>query len=232
MFLNRISVITMALVLVSSLRGLALTAADYETTKIEGWTVRIEKSLSTHERRAAAVRLLRSKLVAVKEVVPPDAVKKLKTVTLWLSRNSARGAAYHPSAGWLTANGRVPEMERSIEIQNIDDFIDWSVAQPWMMLHELAHAWHHQFAAQSYANPVILKAYGEAVASGDYEDVKYYDGRRMRHYALTNQMEYFAECTEAYFGRNDFQPFTRKPLRNFDPAGHRMVRKVWGVVEP
>lgn len=232
MVLMRSAVFLMALVAISATRLSALTAADYDTTKIEGWTVRIEKSLATHERRAAAVKLLRSKLVAIKEVVPAEAVKKLKTVPIWLSRNSARGAAYHPSAGWLTANGRVPEMERSIEIQNIDDFIDWSTGQPWMMLHELAHAWHHQFADQSYANPVILKAYGEAVESGDYEEVKYYDGRRMRHYALTNQMEYFAECTEAYFGRNDFQPFARKALRNFDPAGHRMVRKVWGVVEP
>lgn len=232
MFLMRSAILTMALAAIFSTRSPALTAADYESTKLEGWTVRIEKSLATHERRAAAVKLLRSKLSKIKETVPPAAVKKLKTVPIWLSRNSARGAAYHPSAGWLTANNRVPEMERSIEIQNIDDFIDWSAAQPWMMLHELAHAWHHQFAEESYANPVILKAYGEAVASGDYEEVKYYDGRRMRHYALTNQMEYFAECTEAYFGRNDFQPFTRKALRNFDPAGHRMVRKVWGVAEP
>jgi len=209
-----------------------LAASDYELRKIEGWKVWVEKSLMTHSRRAEALKLIRAKLAHVKTVVPAAAVPKLKKVPIWLSRNSARGAAYHPSADWLRANGRVVEMERSIEIQNIDDFIDWSGHQPMMLLHELAHAWHHQVAAMGYDNPVIQQAYDAAVISGKYELVDYYDGQRLRHYALTNRMEYFAECSEAYFGRNDFQPFKRKKLKSFDPTGFRMVESLWGVLPP
>ena len=47
-------------------------------------------------------------------------------------------------------------------------------------------------------------------------------------YALTNAKEYFAELSEAYFGRNDFYPFTRKELEKHDPAGYRLMRETWG----
>lgn len=177
----------------------SLSATDYGVRRIEGWTVRVEKSLDTHPRKAEALKLLKEKLRVVADAVPPSALPKLRKVPIWLSRNSARGAAYHPSAEWLLANGRVVEMERSIEIQNIDDFIDWSAAQPMMMLHELAHAWHHQVAPDAYENADIQKAYESAILSGKYEEVRYHDGRIQRHYALTNRMEYFAECSEAYF---------------------------------
>ena len=38
----------------------------------------------------------------------------------------------------------------------------------------------------------------------------------------------FAELSEAYFGRNDFYPFTRKELEKHDPAGYRLMRETWG----
>lgn len=225
--------IAMACVAVAAPSGPSpLSASDYGTRRIEGWTVRVEKSLDHHPRKAEAIQLLKSKLEGIATVVPPSALLKLRKVTIWLSRNSARGAAYHPSADWLKSNGRVVEMERCVEIQNIDDFIDWSDEQPMMMLHELAHAWHHQVAEGSYENPVIRDAFEAAEASGKYEAVRYYDGQIRRHYAMTNRMEYFAECTEAYFGKNDFQPFKRKALKSFDPKGHRMVRSLWGVASP
>ncbi|MEO5915890.1 MAG: hypothetical protein ABIS50_16765 [Luteolibacter sp.] len=216
----------------SSAQAGTLTATDYEATTIEGWTVWIEKSLDTHPRKASALKLLSTKLAKIETVVPPAALPKLKKVPIWLSRDVAHGAAYHPSAGWLKANRRVIEMEHSIEIANIDDFIDWSVAQPEMLLHELAHAWHHQVLNKGYDNPVIKKTYDAAVASGTYESVHYYDGQMRRAYALNNQMEYFAECTEAYFGKNDFEPFNRDQLKTFDPEAYRMIRKMWGVATP
>lgn len=206
-----------------------LTAADYKSRKIQGWTVWVEKSLDTHPRRKAALKLLDEKLAKISTVVPPAALPKLRKVPIWLSRNVARGAAYHPSADWLRSNGRVVEMARSIEIANVDDFIDWSAAQPFMILHELAHAWHHRVSDQGYENPVIAKAFQSAVISGKYEQVHYHDGSLTRHYALTNRMEYFAECTEAFFGKNDFEPFKRNQLKSFDAAGYKMIKTVWGV---
>ena len=48
----------------------------------------------------------------------------------------------------------------------------------------------------------------------------------MRHYALTNHKEFFAEMSEAYFGMNDFFPFNRgtqgKRTRNLRPDADRV----------
>jgi hypothetical protein len=57
--------------------------------------------------------------------------------------------------------------------------------------------------------------------------VLHIDGREQQAYALTNPMEYFAECTEAYFGTNDFFPFVRAELKKHDPAGYELMEKSW-----
>ena len=46
---------------------------------------------------------------------------------------------------------------------------------------------------------------------------------------MTNPMEYFAETTEAYFGRNDFFPFTRDELKKHDPEMFELLGKLWQV---
>ncbi|WP_193213224.1 zinc-dependent peptidase [Luteolibacter marinus] len=219
----------LALTLCPAISMAGLTADDYETASIAGWTVHIEKSLADHPRRQAALDLLETKLKEVAGLVPGAALPKLRQVPIWLSRNADQGACYHPSVDWLRNNGRVVEMARSIELQNIDHFIDWAPTQPLMVLHELAHAWHDRVLPDGYANAEIRKAFDRAVATKDYENVKRANGKLVRHYALSNEKEYFAECSEAYFGRNDFQPFEREELKSFDPSGYALVEKMWGL---
>ena len=48
-----------------------------------------------------------------------------------------------------------------------------------------------------------------------------------RAYALTDDKEYFAELTEAYYGVNDFYPFTRDQLLSFDIAGYTLIEQAW-----
>ncbi|MEM1443526.1 MAG: hypothetical protein AAGF67_14365, partial [Verrucomicrobiota bacterium] len=63
-----------------------------------------------------------------------------------------------------------------------------------------------------------------------YEQVERFDGNRFRQdraYALSNPMEYFAESTEAYFGRNDFYPFNREELKKHDPYMHGLLPQLW-----
>ena len=70
----------------------------------------------------------------------------------------------------------------------------------------------------------------EAMAKGLYDKVLLYNGQRVRHYGASNQMEYFAESTEAYFGMNDFYPFVRAELKEHDPKGYALMVKIWGRV--
>ena len=46
---------------------------------------------------------------------------------------------------------------------------------------------------------------------------------------MSDQKEYFAELTEAFFVRNDFFPFTREELAKHDPEAFAALQKVWGV---
>lgn len=218
--------------LLAGQQACALSAADYKAQRIVGWTVHIENSFASYDRKEEALKLLKSQLKQITKIVPPAALPKLRKVPIWLSINRGAGAAYHPSAQWLAENGEIVEMAQAVEIRNVDNFIDWSTAQPQIMLHELAHAWHHRYLPGGFENPDVKAAYGKAVLRGKYEKVLYFNGSFQRHYALTNPMEYFAECSEAYFARNDFQPFVRKQLRKFDLTGLRMVEKMWGVAPP
>lgn len=48
------------------------------------------------------------------------------------------------------------------------------------------------------------------------------------HYALTDEKEFFAEMTEAYFGANDFYPFVAGELKQAEPGIFDLMRDVWG----
>jgi hypothetical protein len=134
---------------------------------------------------------------------------------------------YHPSAEWLRQHAMNPQKAGAVEIANARNFLDWTITQPWMVLHELAHGYHHQVLG--FDNAEVRASYDRAVASKSYESVLHISGQKRRHYALTNDKEYFAEITEAYFGTNDFFPFVRAELRQVDPGGCALLEKLWGV---
>ena len=63
--------------------------------------------------------------------------------------------------------------------------------------------------------------------TGKYQKVKRNDGREKQAYAITNDKEYFAETSEAYFGINDFYPFNKQELQDYDPLMYRVLTNVW-----
>lgn len=210
----------------------------WKTHQIEGWNVHVDKQLIKNDEQAVevALKLLTVQLKEITEVVPADAVKKLKTVQLWFSpkypKYGAR-AEYHPGAGWLKSNGRDVVMVKGVEFTNIPNFAAETRRMPNFALHELAHAYHDQVL--DYRHKEIAAAYQRAKAGGKYDRVLRQDsaGRKRydRHYALSNPMEYFAESTEAYFSKNDFYPFNQKELIAHDPVMFKLLTRLWGVDE-
>lgn len=223
--------------------GAAFKAGEFDkekwkTRQIEGWNVHIDKQLIKDDEQAleVALNLLTVQLKEITEVVPADAVKKLKTVPLWFSpkypRYGAR-AEYHPGAGWLKSNGRDVVMVKGVEFTNIPNFAAATRRMPNFALHELAHAYHDQVL--SFRHKEVAAAHQRAKASGKYDRVLRQDSagkkRYGRHYALTNPMEYFAESTEAYFSKNDFYPFNKEELIAHDPVMFKLLTRLWGVAE-
>ena len=63
--------------------------------------------------------------------------------------------------------------------------------------------------------------------AGQYKNVKRPDGSIADAYARHSAPEYFAELSEAWFGRKDFYPFTRADLAAYDPDGEALIPRLW-----
>ena len=219
----------LALLLLFPAPGYTPTAA-YEIRDIRGFTVLVHPAVLKHPVEAkAALAELDAQLELVTKAVPAKPLAALKQIRIWIEWEAKPGGAaeFHVAADWLRANGYNPDKVHAVEINNARNFVKWSRQdQPWMVLHELAHAYH--FTVLGAKHPPLLAAYKQAKGRKLYESVERAGGRKERAYALTDPAEYFAELSEAYFGRNDFFPFTRKELEEHDPAGYELMKAAWG----
>lgn len=203
---------------------------QYQTREIEGFQVRVNRELNEGrvEVGKAALALLETKLGEIRERVPAKVWTMFKTVPFWVGVDDyqAPNAVYHPSADWLRDHGFNPDKARSIEIPNAAVFLDWSRNQPMMVLHELAHAYHHQVLGHDCAE--LRQRFQEVSAAGLYDRVTDgFTGKPRRAYALNNVEEFFSEMSEAFFGRNDMSPFTREELRAHDPVTCELIERLW-----
>lgn len=217
-----------------------LKVAGHQTRTIEGWTLLVSDKLLEEEKGATdrALELLTIQLQEITRVVPEAAVGELRKVPLWFSPEYSKvqpRAEYHPGAGWLRDNKRNPAMEKAIEFTNVRNFERETKRMPNFALHELAHAYHDRVLEKGFANEQIKAAFENAKSKGLYEQVeqRFGDGRsaKVRAYAITNPMEYFAECTEAFFSTNDFFPFNREQLQTHDPEMFSLLKKLWGTTD-
>lgn len=206
----------------------------YASRQLEGWRVMVHKRFLAHEPALSdeTLALLRFQLYQITRVVRPGPLARLRKVTVWVEQAEPhhRCMAYHPSADWLRGHGMNPDKAKCIEVANARNFLTWTLDQPWMVLHELAHAYHDQFLG-GYDNPELRAAFDRAIQAKRYESVGHIRGRSQRAYAATNPMEYFAETSEAFFGTNDFFPYVRSELRQHDPQMHSLLERLWAVKE-
>ena len=203
----------------------------YEPVIILGWRICVAQSLDNSPvLKSAAQDHLSEDLAYIEQIMPSEVLPILRGVRIWLEEAVPEwpGAVYHPSPQWLMNNGYPPYWARGVQIGNAANYLDWTNTQPAMVLHELSHAWHHQVVG--YNEPAIIGAYEAAMNSGIYESVAYAGGGMQRAYATSNVQEYFAELTEAYFWVNDFYPFNRDELEEFDPLGMATIENGWGIV--
>ncbi len=203
--------------------------SSYRARNVHGWTVYIQKRLLREKRDAGAraYEIVTDQLSQLTRTIPAQQLKLLQRVPIWICDRSDGPIHYHPQREWLIKNGYNPDKAKAVDISQVNNIIRSEHTQPSVMLHELAHAYHDQVLG--FDNPDVIAAYKQAVKSGTYESVLGIRGKHVRHYALTNEKEYFAECTEAFFATNDFYPFVRAELQQFDPKIYQTLVKVWGI---
>jgi len=200
---------------------------------IEGFRILVDDRLLPGGEHADAGRealeFLRAKLVDIRIVMPADRLARLREVTIVVDHSCGALASmqYHPSADWLADHGyprslarcvHVPRAAQLATVRNVSE-------QPWVILHELAHAYHDQVLG--FDEPRIVAAWEAFKSSGAGDDALLFNGSRTRHYGLTDQKEFFAEMTEAYFGTNDFAPFNRAELRIGFADLHALLEEIW-----
>lgn len=201
---------------------------------IEGWEVCVDPALLAGEHQedgARALSMLANHLQRICILVPAGPLAELKKVGLWIeySHPSLKTMQYHPSEGWLRSHQHDPRLAKKVHIPQSQDIFSRKqmLKHPAVILHELAHAYHDQVLG--FENPEILQAFERAQNASLYQQVLFHTGETGRHYGLTNHKEYFAEGTEAFLYRNDFYPFVRAELKEYDPHLHEVLEKIWGL---
>jgi hypothetical protein len=206
---------------------------SHTTRRVEGWTVRVDDRLlegGGAELGSRAIKLLTARLVGIAVVVPEAKLARLREVVIQLdlTHGALHPMQYHPSAAWLKANGYSERLARCVHIPDAREFVSpfENHRQPWAVLHELAHAYHDRVLGFDDAR--VKAAWKQFGGTGRYRSVLTSPGPTREHYALTNEREFFAEMTEAYFGANDFYPFVAGELKQAEPEIFALMREIWG----
>lgn len=205
----------------------------HTTRNLEGWNVRVDDRLLRGDGAALgerALKLLTARLVAIHIIVPEAALAKLRTVTIELDLDygDLRIMQYHPHAGWLKAHGYSESLVKCVHIPEAENFLSpfENHRMPWVVLHELAHAYHDQVLG--FDELRIRTAWEKFRDGGRYKSVLTSPGSMREHYGIGDAKEFFAEMTECYFGSNDFYPFVTGELKQAEPEIFALMREIWG----
>jgi hypothetical protein len=211
--------------------------AGYDYKTIRQWTVGFEK-VAWGGLDNVLSQVLDAKLHEIEQVLPAKPLADLRSTVRIMADCTTSDfdavAVYHwvGAEPWLRQHGEPVCKAGSINILQAAAFVSLvqDIARyPAALLHEAAHAYHDRFVPGGVSNVVIREAYQGAVASGIYEHVLNVTGIMHQANAISNAMEYFANTTTAYFLRNDDWPVDRAELAETDPAGFRMIERIWNV---
>lgn len=237
--MRRISVLIFLLLGVHTLSlNAQLIVNGYTTFQMSGFSVLVEDDAFYNHNAMTntAMTLMENNLSEIVDFcIDPEIRDSLQAVPIFMDWNTTTGAAvYHPSLAWLIQNGYIPEKAQCVEISNITNFVNWTHQnQPYMVLHELAHAYHHRVL--NFNDPTITAAYQNAINQNLYTNIQYHNGNNVyttaaSAYGLNDEKEFFSELTEAYFGLNDYYPFDNADLQAYDPIGYNAVNAIWGAI--
>ena len=176
-----------------------------------GFDVHLEllTPLDEEDLSEAVISQLRDDLMVVTYLLESEVLEVLREVPIWIwAEEEYESMGFYSLEGWIG----IPNAERYL--QHIE-------AAPAFVLHELAHAWHD--LGLGFDEEDVLAAYQNAM------DLDLYAASPLGspHYATTNELEYFAVLTEAWFWLNSDFPSNRAELLSHDPFGAEVVERAW-----
>jgi len=207
---------------------------NYRIVTVRDWAIHVHKDYLRGDRAVLdnALKNVDIQLGHVVTLLPAKAVAKLRKIPIWITPGK-RTAEYHWARKWLIDNGRNPDMAHAVQITDIGVLARTRPTGPWVLLHELAHGYHDREVGPD-DKKAVAAAYKAALKKGLYQKVLHLRRGRtslVKAYGATRMEEYFAETCEAYFGLNDFYPFVRPELHQYDPAIYEIIERVYHVNE-
>jgi hypothetical protein len=220
----------------------------YKKQALQGFTLLVNDAVYEHNDdplwRRKPLDVLDLELGNIVRRLPEKHVQALQRLLVWVEWEDrsdpdlARGvvAKYYGVSGglalWSLGKGKHPLKANNVEIINMRSLArehqPGVKLQRCVLLHEMAHAVHHQVLG--FKNPNVRAVYRLAMARGLYNQATDVYGRvRKPPYAARNEHEYFAELTCAYLDRLHYYPFNADDLKKHDPAGYRLMEMTWGT---
>lgn len=220
----------------------------YKKQTIQGFTLLIHDEVYKQNDDAKWKRkpldVLDLELGTVVRRLPEKGVKVLQRLTIWIEWHDdadpdlEKGvvAKYYGVSGnlglWSLGKNKHPLKANNVEVINMESLTrehqPGVSSERCVLLHEMAHAVHHQLLGFNHDG--VKAAYKQAMARKLYEEATDVNGRTLKPpYAAKNENEYFAELTCAYIDKLHYFPFTPEDLQKHDPAGYKLMEKVWGT---
>jgi len=209
--------------------------AGYKKQSLEGFTLMVSQAtldadVSGYDRKPMDV--LEKELETVVGLMTAKQVETLRRLVLWIEwdekteltngRNGTAVAVYYGGHQLeLHRRGMQPLKAKTITLLSLKGLAEEH--QPkrdsgrCVLLHEMAHAVHDQLLGSDHAG--IRQAFAQAT------ERKLYDAKQ---YIATNEAEFFAEATCAYFDQLHHFPKTRSELKSHDPSTFKLLEGIWG----
>jgi hypothetical protein len=200
---------------------------DYERRNVRSFPVYVAPEFGG--RQALLERILEvldTGAGRIGEAMPSTAWRRVSTIPIWLEAepDSSYVGRYIPNfPKWPASHNISIAMAGSIQFTS--SLAAMTGRELKVLMHELAHAYHHLVLSED--EPQIREAFQRARASGRYNAVRHSSGGLERAYAMDSPLEFFAELSVAYFFTNDSFPFTRDDLKAFDPESYRVISNAW-----
>lgn len=197
---------------------------------------KVEKQLCVESKECTEKVIARlSKIIdQIIGIIPDHARDRVNKIQFYIMYgDKAEGGGYESGLEYFQKlapqffNYLDPEWGDSVAIYSAHNYI--SLSDLWAskcVMHEIAHAWHLQQWPEK--QPDILAAYNAAMNDKLYHNVKNLEGDTVdAAYATFNQLEYFAELSCMYFVGCNYHPCNKSELNSYDPAGYKMIEKMW-----
>ncbi len=213
------------------------TQRKYVAEKRGDLKVWVEKQLKdeTPDVVERALDRLKEKRSEVLAVLPKRARDRLVNVPVFLMYGpKAKGGGRNNGLDYFQKNA--PDFHQKLDRRWRDVIVVYcaqnyvNISDLWALkalFHEFAHA--YQLEQWPEEQPDILRAWENARNKELYRYVLDVETKKRleRAYALTNQLEYFAELYCMYFVGCNYEPSGRNQLKDYDPVGYKMIRKMW-----